>query len=344
MKKFRKILILVSILAIAAFGVYAFFISNPKKIIQGITKNPEATEVTINDNINGIYLREVQLDEYYPIYTGCRINTIEYYIVVINTKYYYYRSSCIATYLLAEGSVEKLPIEFNKEENVYQLTYDDGVYKKTNISQIVPHEKVLEKTYSMYIESLEVILKQIEFNNHYKDIHIYGLYNSKSKFEFHLTASEYGYEIKIGKGATTIISYSFNNLDNTPHIYNYNQNIAFLTNDSTAERINYELQLADPNGIKYRASQKFPITVDDVEINASDYNVFLKRITSSEFRIYFSKYRDFCIANSDSNQITYYEFKITYNYSKGTFNDPEFVKKGLAKEGCGKVIPIKEES
>ena len=344
-KKFKKLLILILVLAIAAFGVYAFFISSPQKIFKGfLTGKDDDEAIAKKDNINGVYLRTEALDDYYSIFTGCRINEINYYIVVINNNYYYYRSSCIATYLLGEGTIDKIPIEYNKETSNYELTYDDGTYVKSNVTSVVPHENVLHNTKTIYIESLEVILRQIEFKDHYTGLYIQTLYNFKEPFGLNLEASESGYQITLTRALDDIITYNFYDLDHVPKILNFNHSVGFLINNSTKDKYSYEMQLVDKDGLKYRSNSKFPIKVDNVELNVNDYNVYIKKVTSSEFSIYLSKYHDFCSKDLDGDEITYYQFKLTYNYGKGTFNDPEFVKKGLAKEGCGKVVPIEEES
>ena len=41
-----------------------------------------------------------------------------------------------------------------------------------------------------------------------------------------------------------------------------------------------------------------------------------------------------CVEDSDEHIPVYYEFKLIYNYSKGGFDKPEFVKVGYEDEGC----------
>ena len=62
-KKFKKLLILILVLAIATFGVYAFFISSPQKIFKGfLTGKDDDEAIAKKDNINGVYLRTEALE------------------------------------------------------------------------------------------------------------------------------------------------------------------------------------------------------------------------------------------------------------------------------------------
>lgn len=346
-EKKSKLPIIILIVVVVSFAVYAIFIASPKEIINNFLNRDDPTRlIADNDNINGVYVYSEPLDGYHAIYTGCRINSIDYYVVVINDNYFTYRSSCIATYLLDKGKIDDIKIEYSELNKVFELYYKNKKYTKNNtISQVVPNENVLKNLSSLYIESLSIVLKQIEFENHYPNLTLNQLYNFKEFYGLVFTPGESNFSIRITTfSGDTIAEYVFNDLDHIPSFYNFNRGLGVLINNSTDSKYNYEIQLINKTDIIYRLSSNFPITVDDISLNTEDYNVYItKELAQPTFHVYLSKYHDFCIPDDDSNTITYYEFKVTYNYSIETFNKPEYVGKGYAKEGCGKIVPIEEE-
>ncbi len=190
-KSNKKIMLIILLVLTIGLCVYAFFIASPKDIFLKFFGDDDNT-VTIanNDNINGIYKYSEPLDRYYQIYSSCRINSIDKKILIINDRFYLYRSTCIATYLEGAGDTSDLKIEYNEVQKTFQLTYKDKVYIKTGEGVIKPGENFYKNTSSFTIESLNIVLNQLMTDGHEKEIRI-GELRSKLGYSLNIFPPDY---------------------------------------------------------------------------------------------------------------------------------------------------------
>ena len=170
-KNSKKIMLIVLVVLTIGLCVYAFLISSPKQIFSRFfNKEEEQVVIANNDNINGIYKYSEPLDKYYQVYSGCRINSIDKKILIMNDKFYLYRSTCIATYLEGSGDTSDLKIEYNEIQKRFQLTYKNKLYNKVGDSYIKPGEDFYRNAQTFSIESLSVVLNELMTDGHQKPI------------------------------------------------------------------------------------------------------------------------------------------------------------------------------
>lgn len=354
MKKVRikgliYILIIIVICILVFFGYY--FFKGEKNPLFSLIKdeNNDSNSNTIAnssslriDNYNGIYTYKEALKSTKFIYSGCSINNINYNILVINDKYYSYKSSCMGTYLLGEGNTSDLDIEKDEEKNIYIIHYNDKDYDKDYVTdQIVLNNDIAEKLKNIDLSSFDTILKETEFKGNYYDIsaRISGI-SSNLRFNFKVIEDGNRFDISISPGNQIdkeTYKYTFYNYDTLPKFYPYGKSIVVLEQDKNKDDNNkyaHRLKAINLDGVVYSVENTFPITVDNITLTV-DNNIY---ITFDEKVRYFKMFvgvgDKMCVENSDSTNITYYEFKIDYDYGISNFSKPMFVRVGRENEGC----------
>ena len=346
--KSAKIILIIFVILTGALGFYAFVISSPKEIfLRFFGDEDEQIQVVNNDNINGIYKYSEPLNKFYLVYTGCRVDSKDYIILIMNDNYYQYKTSCIATYLIKQGKTSDLKIEYEDKLKQLQVKYDNKTYVKTNETKIVPGVKVLSgsNTETLMIDTLKLVLQEIKQEDQkLPDIDISSDRSTKIPFSFHFyedpADSFHIYFVDEDADDRPIIAtYDYIGIEKTPQFYVYSKAVGVLINRSTETRRNYTLEVITRTGVTYKLIDEFPITINNEVITPEDYNVYIKRNAhDNSYSMYLSKYYDYCLDDKDSDQVIYYEFKITYNSPKHIYNKPEYVGKRMAKEGCNTII------
>ena len=343
----KKLILIILVVLTIALCFYAFVISSPREIfLTFFGGDEEKPLLENNDNINGIYKYSEPLDKYYQIYQGCHINSLDYKIVILNDKFYSYKSTCIATYYEGQGDTSDLKVEYNKLTQEFQAQYNNKTYIKTGETEIIPKENFYAQVDTISLESLKLILQETSWEGHKTSFRIKE--KGKAYYETLVSSNDDndGYTIKFykpnDKDRTIIAEYVSESVDRVPEFYPNNSLIGVLLNNSTESKYSYTLQLFNSEGIAYYLENEFPITVNGETITLEEYNVYIVRDPKkSAFKLYLSKYHDYC--TDDEDEIIYYEFEITYIHAKRNYSKPEFVGQRYAKDGCNITPPQEEE-
>ena len=332
--KFIIIVVLI-ILVIGGLFLAFYFINGGKSPIDII--NNLSNDNGVNDNYNGIYVYKEDLNGAKYIYAGCSVSTIDYYVLVVNDDFYSFKSSCMGTYPIEEGKTEKLEIKENEEKTNFVLRYKDHDYVKNNsIDTIETNNMIADKLSDINLTNYELILRETEFEGNYYDISA-RINNLSIVLMFTFNKLEDNtFDIQVKNGDTSVYKYNIKNYDILPLFYTYGKTLAVIepTKSSDNSKFAYKFKAMNNNGIVYDLDKMFPITVNGVTLTA-DNSVYVTYNSSQRYFTLLVGYDDkMCVENSQNTNITYYEFKIEYDYLHGSFSTPVFVKYGRENEGC----------
>lgn len=346
-KKVKAIIFVFIFLLILIGVVIGFFIiggdNNPiKSIINNFTNNNE-----INDNYNGIYSYIEDLNGTKFIYSGCSLNAINHYVLIVNDEYYAFKSSCMGTYPVGDGKVEELDIQTTADKSSFYLVYKDREYKKDNrVNSIETRNDIATRLKEIDVNNYELILKETQFEGNYYTItaRINGISNN---LVFGLDRLEDGtFDIGIyngGRGENLLLyKYNVKDFSNLPKLYPYGRNVVFIEPNMSEDgtKLAYGFKSVSTTGITYDINNVLPIKVDNVVLDNNN-SIYISYDTSRKiFTLLIGYNENMCVENSDSSNIAYYEFRINYEYSKNSFSVPEFVKYGRENEGCSYVNKI----
>lgn len=345
--KIVKIIIFIIIfLALIVGGIIAFYyIRGDENPFQNIIDNFTKPEEKINDTKNGVYVYKEDLNGSKFIYSGCSLNSIDYYVLVVNDNYYSFKSSCMGTYPIEEGKTEKLDIKENENNTSYVLTYLDHEYTKNDrINTIETNNTIATKLKNIDLANYELILNETEFEGNYYDIlaKINGI-SSNLSFRFNVLEDK-TYKLSIHNGFSSndeaIYEYSFKDYNNLPIFYPYGKNIVVIERGVNSNKLAYKIKSIGVDGINYDLDKMLPIKVDNVTLDDNKSIYVTYDSSTRNFRMLIGNNDKMCVENSSSTNIAYYEFKIVYNSSTGSFSVPEFVKYGRENEGCSYVDRI----
>ncbi len=347
--KILKNIIYILILLLVCVGiVFAYYYFTGQKnpllsFVDNIGKNSEE----INDNYNGIYTYKESLNGSKFIYNGCSVTNINYYLLIVNDTFYSYKGSCMGTYYLGEGKVSDLEILTTEDNRSYFIKYQDKEYLKDQTTRSLTLNNDIKKNLmNIDLNNYKLILNETEFAGNYYSIAapVNGI---SSSIMFKFEPSDTG-DFQISLTTNELINsrklyeYNANNYDNLPDFYPYGKNIVVIEKNHLANKFSYKFKVVSTEGVIYELDKMFPITVDGVQLNPNN-SVFVTFDQSSRiFRVLVGNDDKMCQENTDTdtNTITYYEFKITYSYSLNNFTPLEFVKIGYANEGCNYVNKI----
>ncbi len=342
MKKALKniLLVLLFIVIIAVVGIIVYSITSDKKILGDII--PVKTNTDVEDYHNGIYFREEPLNRSYAVYTGCNVSSFTTYIVVMNDTYYVYYGSCMKNTMIEEGKTEDLVFTVNKNTKKYQITYDDKIFDKNDkVNSVVESDYLKQHFNESSIDVLDFVLKYGQTEGDYKPVNVklsgsyikYNLlfsYNNESKV----------FQEKVSSMNTDIYTYTYLKMEDRPK-YDFMENSLIslepvkITNGFDDNfKYRYNLILMGDSKIKYDLKKEFPMTVNGVQLDTSK-NIYIAKKNKSTYGLIIGDLNTFCDNDKkDSEEISYYEFDIKYNYTTKSFDSPELVKMGKYSEGC----------
>ena len=344
MKKIMKrlLLVLFFIAIIAVVGIIIYSITSNKKIIGDII--PINTNSNIEDYHNGIYFYEEPLDRSYSVYSGCNVSSFTTYIVVMNDRYYVYYGSCMKNTKIAEGKTEDLVFKVNKDTKKYQVIYEGKVFDKNDKVNSVVETDYLKVNFSeSSIEVLDFVLKNAQVEDDYKPVNV-NLSDSYVKYNvlFSWDKETKVFTEKVSQSNTLIYTYSYYKLDDRPKydfIEKYLVSLEPIKVYGSDESFKYRnnLVLIGDGKIKYDLKQEFPITVNGNKIDLSK-NIYVAKKDRATYGLIIGESNTFCDKEKkNSDDVSYYEFDIKYNYTTKTFDSPELVKIGKYSEGCNYV-------
>lgn len=333
-----RLLIAIVILTVVVF-VVDLIVNRDKKITDLIVNRDKKK---INDNYNGVYTNKDDLGMNVYAFNGCSFTTINNYILVVDDNYYLYRSSCMGTYLKESGETKSLNI--GEYSNSYFITHNDKRFNKdTSVRSIIPNNIIAKAKDPLELNSLSVIAKETEFEGNYFNFErtIKGM-NSKILVNFSRLdngAFKLGFKYK-GK---VLYEYLVKSFDNMPLFHTMGSQIVMIERDNNindASKYSYKFRVIGESGLEYDLQTYFPQIINDVTIGYND-SVYVKYDQQSRsYRILIGNDKKFCVENSTSENVAYYEYKITFDYQTNRFKKPEFVGIGREKDGCGYVSSI----
>lgn len=339
LKNIIYIIILLLVCVGIAFAYYYF--TDQKNPLLSFVDNISKNSPEINDNYNGVYTYKESLNGSKFIYNGCSVSNINYYLLIVNDTFYSYKGSCMGTYYLAEGKVSDLEILTTEDNRSYFIKYQDKEYLKDQITRsLTINNDIEEKLAKINLNNYQLILKETEFAGNYYSISA-EVNEISSSILFKFEPSETGdFQISLATNGRTLYEYNANNFDNLPDFYPFGKNIVIIEKNHLTNKFAYKFKVVNPEGTIYELDNMFPITIDGIQLNPNN-SIFVTFDQSSRtFRVLVGNDDKMCLEDTNNNAITYYEFKITYNYSLNNFNPLEFVKIGYANEGCNYVNKI----
>ncbi len=337
--------ILIIILIIILFGGGAllayYFINGGRNPFEDIIDNLN-NDRKLRDTYNGIYVYTEELNGTKYIYEGCSVSELSYYVLVVNDDYYSFKSSCMGTYPIEEGKIDKLEIKENAAKNNYILVYNDHEYEKNDsINTIETNNAIAKRLKEIDLTSYELILNETEFEGNYYTISA-KVNNITSKLLFgfkKLDDNTFDITINDGIRGSNKEFYKYNMKDYSvlPVFYTFGRVLVVVEPLYSNNKATYKFKAISENGVIYELDKMFPIVVDGVSLT-TDNSIYVKyNQTERNFTLLVGYNDKFCVKDSDSTNKAYYEFKIDYDYLSNNFKMPEFIKYGLENEGCGYV-------
>ena len=335
------------LVAIAVLTVVVFIwnlIANREHGITDFLANM-TPEKRIQDSYNGVYTYEEDLGYKISAFTGCSLESVNNYILIINEDYYVFRSSCMGTYLKGKGETDDLNIvETNKS---YMVKYEGNQYiRDFQTVSIVPNNRISKQdSSSLDLNSLSGIIKETMFEGNYYKIkrEVAGISTTIIANLEHIDGNNYRLFFKAeGK---EIYSYNVTNPDKMPLYYGFGSNLVMLERESSAGKYSYQFKVLTAAGVTYNLVNTLPIKIDNVSLDYEHNSIFIVYDTSTrKFKMFVGFDKKFCVTNGDSSKIAFYEFEINYNYSSNTFEKPSFVKIWYENENCSYVEQYLKEA
>lgn len=351
MKKGKKIFIIILLILIIAIVVVLFiYLNKDNKLINHIFNHQEHVEEeqTINDNYNGVYKYKEELDQTYNIFAGCSITSLDKYIIVVNSDYYVYDSTCMGTFFNESGKTEDLNIKEDYNSKKYYIEYDGYTYTSDSTSQefINVNRSAKKISLNFNFNSFNVLMKNTQRPGANYRIAT-TIANLDDGYHFYAEPVVDGYfnlSFKNKAGEVVYRKYGVG-LDVLPKFSTYTTNsIIILEKDRYPNKYSNRLLIVSDNGTIYDSNLLFPVTIQNVELNTNN-SIFIKYDSKkAKYRVLIGYDDKFCRLDDESEDIVNYEFTISYDHANRTFTKLEFVQIGLAKDGCDHVNSILEES
>ena len=326
------------ILCLCAFcGV--FFVKENRESLNSLVEVISNND--IDDNYNGVYVNSDNLNGSKKIYSGCFISRIDNYILIMNDKFYTFRSSCIGTYPLESGETKKLKISANKEKDTYVISYKDKEYiKNYGVNTIEPNHKISNSLKEIDLSSFELIMKESQFEEYYYNFEsvIHSVFPEMKIKVTHIENEKF--DLSLRYDGKEVYSYQIEDFSSLPKMYPFGKNVVVIEPNKNDDKYNYKFKVVDNTGIIYNFDNMLPIIIDDVTLNV-DNSIFISfDERKRDFKVLIGFDKKMCESNSTSDDISYYEFSIVYNHRTNNFDRPQFVKTGYKNEGCDYVKTI----
>lgn len=330
-----RLLIVLAILTVIVF-VWDLFKNKDKSIddiIKIITPKQKNT-----DNSNGIYSYVEPLGVKYKASKSCGFDSITNYLYIIYDEYYYFRSTCMGTFLKEKGQTKNLNID--TDDSGYYVMFNKNKYVRDNKLKTIVPENLLKgsKEADIDLNSLAIITKETQFEGSYYKLEKTVAYVNPRITAVYEHNSSGGFTLTLGKNDITTYTYTIKDMKMFPSFRNYGSNLAIVEkeyNPYDKNKYAYKLKLISATQSLYDLRNHFPIIVDGVELNTNDYSIYIMYDESKQYyRMFVGHDTKFCVGDVKSNRIAYYEFAIKYNFLNATFDRPEFVKIGYENEDC----------
>lgn len=340
-KKNAKFILIILVLCIVAFGG-AMLLKKDDDVLSGVM-NMFETDTYIKDNYNGVYVYRESLGGSTHFFKGCSAEHVDHYIAIVNDKYYTYSSSCIGTFAFEEGKSKDLKIYTNEESKKFYIKYNDLVYTKdAAIRNIELQNNAVSFVGDININNYQTLFKQSQFEGGYYNVDKRKIGSLSVTLYIdikHVKDEQFSIIIK-DKLDVVHYSYTFDDFDHMPLLYPYGAYLVILEKNETSDRYMHNIKVIGEKGLVYNMYDHFPIVVDDINLdqNMNIYATFDKY--TRKFKVLISNNKKMCVENGTTNDVTYYEFTVDYNYNKKGFDRPEFVKQGYAKDGCSYIDDI----
>lgn len=326
------------ILCVVVFGA-VYLLNSEDNALQDLIDNMNG-ESSIIDNYNGVYVYSMSVNGSKNMFRGCIIDHIDYYIMIVNDKYYTYRSSCIGTFPFEEGNTKDLEIYENKEANTFYIKNDGLVYAKNpairsvNVVNNLANygEKFQVNNYQLLFEESQFpgayfSVKRLEIDNLSSDMFIEFGHIFDERFKMTISGQFEG-EVR------ELYSYIFDDFKHMPQLYPYGAYLVIIEKNESEDKYHHTIKVYNNEGIVYNLEQQFPIVVDDVSLDMNN-SIFVKFDEYNRtFKLLIGNDKNMCVEESEDKTVTYYEFEVDYNYTLKGFERPVFVKQGYAKDGC----------
>lgn len=332
----RFFIVLLFLLLIAGIGVGVYIYINKPEAITDFLKSNDAKE---EDFKNGIYSYERQLDKSYRVFDGCNVYAIYNYLAVMGDTYKYYESSCLKTSLIKSGKVDELEFSLN-EDNKYEVKYDDKVLEKDGkITSIIVSEDISSKFRSSNFEAIEFVIKEAEKEGSYFNFET-AIAGSGSNYKFYFSYLEdvKKFKIELTSSSNLVYTKTLDSLDILPEFYETNGKIAIIDPIKQDNKFYYKLLVYNNNELIYNLDNKLPLIVNGVTLNNTN-SIYISLDSKKDFDLLIGYDDKFC-DDSKKEGISFYHFKIAYDYKKNNFAIPEYVKTGYYKDGCSYVNKI----
>ena len=350
-KKTKINIIIVAILVLLVVSVLMIrFEINPFSYL--VVGNKKKEETKVADNLNGFYRFRESLGGTYNMFDTCVLSYVDNYILIVNDHYSLYRSSCIGTLLLEEGNTKDLKFKESKEGTKYILKNDVQYIKNDTIKSIKVGNNVKDMAadglgnvaFENYAMLLEEAIKYDEnfsisrskfkstgqyaftFKNIEEDLYLFELWGTEVESE----------EI------TPLYSFNATNFSNMPKFRMYGRNALVLESIATSNKYSFGFKLFSEKALLYDVKTYFPITINSHVLTAHDSIYIKHNVREDYFTMIVGKDKEFCVEKSDKTDPAYYVFKLKYNYKKGNFDAPEFIKIVYKNEGCNYLNSIME--
>ena len=326
----RKAIILVVLIGVIGGAIYYYFFvreNNEGGIIPSFINGSK----NVNDVKNGIYVYKEKTYKTMSFYSGCVVSSIDDYIVVINDKYKKYHGSCMILKYTGEGNTADL--EFKKEKNFnYYINIEDKKYiKDTNSLELDLEKSVSNSLSKLSLSQLEFILKYAETPGNYYSFHsnITGGNDTYSiNLKYDNASNSFSYVLS---SESVLYDKVFSKPEDFPYLRFTNGRLNLIEHSFINNKYSSNLLVFANNTKNYSFSDSLPLKVNGETIDSSYNNLIRYDVNEGTFFVVFSRDNTFCNSESD---ITYYEFKLNYEYKKGKYGIPEFHKKGKKDEGC----------
>ena len=350
-KKTKINIIIVAILVLLVISVLMIrFEINPFSYFVGNNKKKEETKVA--DNLNGFYRYRESLGGTYNMFDACVISYVDNYILIVNERYSLYRSSCIGTLLLEEGNTKDLKFKESNEGTKYILKNDVQYIKNDTIKSIKISNKVKDMAVhglsSVSLENYALLLEEsIKYDENFSvsmsEFKTPGRYYFTFKnIEEDLYLFELWGDVEQTEKSSPLYSFNTTKFANMPKFRAYGRNVLVLESIATSSKYSFGFKLFSEKSLLYDVKEYFPITINSHVLTANDSIYIKHNVKENDFTMIVGKDKDFCVEKSDKTDPAYYVFKLKYNYKKGNFVAPEFVKVVYKNEGCNYLNSIME--
>ncbi len=340
----KSILFVIALAVVCAIVFFLYYrITGKTNPLSNIFKNEET--VALSDNYNGFYVYSEELDNSYNIYNGCVVRNIDYQILVMGDKFKLYKESCIGTYYMKSGNTEDLEFKEDPENKILYFEYEGNRYNKKNeITSVVLGNTFVKNTKKLDLSNYKFLAKQTEFEGNYFNMSNFDI-DGASGFKFDLIHDEDDYfhiVIKAGMVNSVYTSTSSSDFDRLPDVYPYGKIVALVFPNKYGNDYKYNLLAFSKKQMVYSLYEKFPIEVNGYRLTSEDnFYISYQKNTRSFLLLVAPKDSTlknvFCEDNKEGNEIAYYVFSMKYDYSKVSFEDPQYERVGYVKDGCSYV-------